>query len=170
MQGQQVAAVQGHIGTCTPRGDGCPTGEGARLHAVWGGGPPGRRGTRVFGQQGTRAKGYKGVCAQRCSTQHHRGAKVYMFFLGKNSAFDQKMNPAGPGWRSGRGAIGFCHQSWLPLPDWGTVTSARDFFSTKKLCVHGHGGVHQGEGHPFPKNPNNIFSPVQPGLQHKRPY
>ena len=63
----------------------------------------------------------KSVCAQRCSTQCTRSTtraqKCICFFLQKTSAFYRKMNPAGPGWRSGRGCIGFCRQPWLPLPD-----------------------------------------------------
>ena len=158
VQGQKGAGAQGHPGTGTPRGDGCPRGEGARLHAAWGGGPPGRRGTRVFGQQGTGAKGCKGVYAQKCSTQHHRSPKVYMFFLKKkNSAFDRKMDPAGPGWRSERGCIGFCRPPWLPLPDWGPTTPARVFFFKKKnVCARPHRCAARGRA-PFSQKAKQHF-------------
>ena len=80
------------------------------------------------------------------------------FFYKKNSAFDRKMDPAGPGWRSGRGCIGFCRQLWLPLPDWGPTTPARVFFSKKKCLRMAPEVCSKGKGAPFPKSQTTFLA------------
>ena len=172
-QGCRGKRVQGYRGTPAHAPQGGMGAPGGKVRGCIQYGVGGRRGAGVKGCLGNRALARKGkrVCVHRDAARSTTGAqKCTCFFSEKTSAFDRKMNPDGPGWCSGRVCIGFCRQSWLPLPDWGPATPARVFFPKQKLCAHGRSGVQQGEGHPFPKKPNNIFSPFQPGLQQERPH
>ena len=117
--------------------------------------------TGVQGCLGNRAPGRRGamVCVHRDVARSTTGAqKCICFFLEKTSAFDRKMNPAGPRRRSGRGCIGFCRQPWLPLPDWGPTTPARGFFK-KKQCVRMAPQVcSKGKGALFPKSQTTFLA------------
>ena len=97
--------------------------------------------------------------AQRCSTQHHRGAKVYMFFFRKNQRIRSKNEPCRPRVAQRAGL------HW-PLPPAVASTAglgphhpSPSFFFKKKNCVRmAPAACSKGKGTLFPKSQTTFLA------------